>query len=78
LSDAEAAPLGDACAVTIILSIDPANAKCARYVAAERHFQVELQIPRLVPTGTHQITIQVAAEGSVVASSSTEIQVRGR
>jgi hypothetical protein len=78
LPDADAAALGDACAVTVILSIDPASARCARYTADGRTFQVELQIPRLVPTGAHQIILQVAAEGGVVATATTEIQVRGR
>jgi hypothetical protein len=76
LGDAEAEALASACAVTVTFTAMPGTTACARYELADRHFQAELKVPRLVPTGAHRITMDVRIDGRVVASSTAEVLVR--
>lgn len=76
ISDAQAQALAAACGVQVTLSGVTLPSSCAAYNAATDTFQLDVKLPKSLPSGTYALTVQVVTDGTVQATTSTSVTIR--
>lgn len=78
LPDEEALALVEACAVIVTFSAVPDEPLCARYDVQEKHFVVNLRMPRLIALGVYRVALRVRVNDALVTVGEADVEIRGR